>query len=54
MAVSTFLVVIIGTIITDKIIEPKLGKYTPSEIEENKNEVTSIEKKDYFGQIFLS
>ncbi|MEK3908062.1 AbgT family transporter [Oceanobacillus sp. FSL W7-1309] len=48
MAVSTFLVVIIGTIITDKIIEPKLGKYTPSEIEENKNEVTSIEKKGLF------
>ncbi|MBP2078017.1 AbgT family transporter [Oceanobacillus polygoni] len=48
MAASTFLIVIIGTVITDKIIEPKLGKYTPSEALENKNEVTSLEKKGLF------
>ncbi len=30
LCVSTFLITIVGTIITDKIIEPRLGKYDPS------------------------
>ena len=31
MIVSTFLIAILGTIITEKIVEPRLGKYDPSE-----------------------
>ncbi|WP_099203500.1 AbgT family transporter [Miniphocaeibacter massiliensis] len=34
MFVSTFLLVIVGTFITDKIIEPRLPKYTPDKKEE--------------------
>ena len=30
LCVSTFMITIIGTIITDKVIEPRLGKYDPS------------------------
>src|SRR5690625_236100 len=45
MFVSTFLVVMIGTIITDKIVEPKLGKYVPSEPVEEQREVSKLEKK---------
>src|SRR5699024_9706034 len=40
MFVSTFLIVIIGTIITDKIVEPKLGKYVPSEPVDEQREVS--------------
>ncbi|MFC4023637.1 AbgT family transporter [Oceanobacillus longus] len=45
MFASTFLIVIIGTIITDKLIEPKLGKYVPSEPIDNENGISSVEKK---------
>src|SRR5699024_7819877 len=45
MFVSTFLIVIIGTIITDKIVEPKLGKYVPSEPVDEQREVSKLEKK---------
>jgi aminobenzoyl-glutamate transport protein len=31
MVVSTFLIAILGTLITEKIVEPRLGKYDPSE-----------------------
>lgn len=45
MLASTFLIVIIGTLVTDKLIEPKLGKYVPIQGMEHKNEVSSVEKK---------
>lgn len=32
MFVSTFLITIVGTIVTDKIVEPRLGKFTPNSI----------------------
>src|SRR5699024_4521193 len=44
MFVSTILIVVIGTIITDKVIEPKLSTYTPNEPVEQSN-ITSLEKK---------
>ena len=45
MFVSTFLIVIIGTLVTDKLIEPKLGKYIPSKGMEVHNVITAVEKK---------
>lgn len=48
MFVSTILVVIIGTLITDKLIEPKLGQYVPDESAdpvEAQNTISDIEKK---------
>ncbi|MFC3040826.1 AbgT family transporter [Virgibacillus xinjiangensis] len=49
MFASTFLIVILGTLITDKLIEPKLGKFVPTEPMGNQNnEVSAIEKKGLF------
>src|SRR5699024_1783615 len=48
MFVSTFLVVIIGTFITDKIIEPKLGKYEQEESIGQVEKLSSKEKKGLF------
>lgn len=46
MFVSTFLVVIIGTLVTDKLIEPKLGEYIPPRgVIEQQNTISSREKK---------
>jgi len=50
MIVSTFLIAILGTVITEKIVEPRLGKYDPSEasvdLSENTVEkITPLEKK---------
>jgi aminobenzoyl-glutamate transport protein len=45
MFASTFLIVIIGTLVTDKLIEPKLGKYIPDNATEHQNVISSIEKK---------
>ena len=48
MAASTFLITIIGTIITDKVIEPRLGKYVDSDdIEEDSGltEISAAQKK---------
>ena len=45
MFASTFLIVIIGTIITDKVVEPKLGKYEPHEPVAEQREITKLEKK---------
>lgn len=33
MIASTFLIVLIGTLVTDKIVEPRLGKYQPRQAE---------------------
>ncbi|MCG7335288.1 AbgT family transporter [Sporosarcina sp. ACRSM] len=45
MFASTFLIVIIGTFVTDKLIEPKLGKYIPVGDVEHQNQISSLEKK---------
>ncbi|WP_067727669.1 AbgT family transporter [Oceanobacillus damuensis] len=46
MFASTFLIVILGTLITDKLIEPKLGKYVPTEAETTtQQQISGIEKK---------
>lgn len=44
MGVSTFLLAIVGTIVTEKIIEPRLGKYTGKKIIE-RDAVNQVEKK---------
>ena len=48
MFASTFLIVIIGTLVTDKLIEPKLGKYTPDKETDQPHAITSVEKKGLF------
>lgn len=45
MIASTFLIVIIGTFITDKIIEPRLGKYENEDSEHHENGISPIERK---------
>ncbi|GIN21225.1 AbgT family transporter [Siminovitchia fordii] len=45
MFASTFLIVLIGTIVTDKIVEPRLGKFVPNEPIEYPHTITGIEKK---------
>lgn len=44
MGVSTFLLAIVGTVVTEKIIEPRLGKYTGKKIIE-REAVNQVEKK---------
>jgi len=47
MCASTFLITILGTIITDKVVEPRLGKFTDTVEGEDHTlmEVTDIQKK---------
>lgn len=45
MFVSTFLVVILGTLITDRVVEPKLGTYHSDEIDEKSNGLSRQERK---------
>lgn len=54
MAASTFLIALMGTIVTEKIVEPKLGKYNPKEATINLNEqrieaLTALEKRGLWG-----
>lgn len=51
MIASTFLIVIIGTFITDKIIEPRLGTYKPTEPIQHENGISALERK---GLIFAN
>lgn len=44
MFVSSFIIMIIGTFITEKIVEPRLGEYK-GEIEHQHEELTDLEKK---------
>ncbi len=44
MFVSTFLITIIGTLVTDKLVEPRLGKYEGG-LEGTSNELTAAEKR---------
>lgn len=48
LVASTFLITILGTIITDKIVEPRLGKYDDSQTEgedDSLTTITPVEKK---------
>ena len=45
MFVSTFLITALGTIVTDKIVEPRLGKYTGDVEPEAISKLTPIERK---------
>ncbi|KFZ30088.1 aminobenzoyl-glutamate transporter [Pseudidiomarina salinarum] len=54
MIVSTFLIAAMGTFVTEKIVEPKLGKYDPDEASINLSDqkiekLTAIEKKGLIG-----
>ncbi len=54
MAASTFLIALMGTVVTEKIVEPKLGKYNPKEATINLNEqrieaLTALEKRGLWG-----
>ncbi|WP_418965281.1 AbgT family transporter [Cetobacterium sp.] len=44
MGVSTFLLAIVGTFVTEKIIEPRLGKYTGKKVIK-REEINSVEKR---------
>lgn len=61
MVISTFLIAILGTVITEKIVEPRLGKYDPKEASEDLSsstvdKITAIEKKGlrWAGFAFLA
>ncbi|MFD1064853.1 AbgT family transporter [Oceanobacillus locisalsi] len=49
MFVSTFLIVILGTLITDKIVEPKLGTYRSEDTNKEANELSKQEKKGLYA-----
>jgi aminobenzoyl-glutamate transport protein len=46
MVVSTFVISFAGTWVTEKIVEPRLGKYNPEDGEEDKKDSTSEESMD--------
>jgi len=45
MFVSAFMIVILGTFVTEKIVEPRLGKYRGSETALEMEQLTAVEKK---------
>ncbi|MBC7196204.1 MAG: AbgT family transporter [Deferribacterales bacterium] len=45
MIASTFLITVLGTIVTERIIEPRLGEYKGRQVDTNINDITSDEKK---------
>ncbi len=45
MFVSTFLITFLGTWVTEKIVEPRFGKYSGSEKPQEINQLTSLERK---------
>ena len=49
LVVSTFLITILGTIITDKVVEPRLGKYNDEGIEGEDLSLTTITPKQKKG-----
>ncbi|MFO8087530.1 MAG: AbgT family transporter [Bacteroidales bacterium] len=51
MVASTFIIAFVGTFVTEKLVEPRLGKYTggDSEHDENHDKVTKKEKKGLIG-----
>ena len=51
MFVSVFMIAILGTWVTEKIVEPRLGKYDPSEasIDLGENKIDHLSKKEKTG-----
>ena len=49
LVASTFLITILGTIITDKIVEPRLGKYDATSIDDEDLSLTTITDKERKG-----
>lgn len=45
MFVSTFVITILGTIITEKLVEPRLGKYEGDVVNTHEGDLTDLEKK---------
>ncbi len=45
MSVSTILITFLGTFVTDKIVEPRLGKYTGDVVPEEVTQLTALERK---------
>lgn len=45
MVASTFLITIIGTFVTDRIVEPRLGKYSGPQVDKSSGNLSSEEKK---------
>lgn len=60
MMISTFLIAILGTFITEKVVEPRLGKYNEDDasekLESNVKHLSAIERKGlmYAGLTFLA
>ncbi|PCK32706.1 aminobenzoyl-glutamate transporter [Pseudoalteromonas piscicida] len=51
MMISVFLIAIVGTLVTEKIVEPRLGKYDPKEasIDLNENNIEKLTAKEKSG-----
>lgn len=51
MMISVFLIAIVGTLVTEKIVEPRLGKYNPEEasIDLNENNIDHLSDKERSG-----
>lgn len=50
--VSTFLITILGTIVTDKIVEPRLGKYDVSQAADEDNSLLEMDEKEKKGLLY--
>ncbi|ARI77143.1 AbgT family transporter [Halobacillus mangrovi] len=50
MIVSVFVLTIVGTLITDKLVEPRLGTYK-GDVDEEVNYLTKLEKKGMWGAL---
>ncbi len=48
MSVSTFFIALAGTWVTNKIIEPRMGKYSGNVVPETLDKLTAVEKKGIF------
>ena len=53
MVISTFLIAVLGTIVTERIVEPRLGKYTGEEKGEELEQLTKQEKKGLRNALFV-
>jgi aminobenzoyl-glutamate transport protein len=53
MVASTFIVAIAGTLVTEKIVEPRLGKYT-GEVSEEETKVERLSKKERKGLLMAT
>ena len=51
LCASTFLITIVGTFITDKIVEPRLGKYDDSQTGEEDDTLTTLSARERKGLI---